>query len=160
MMRFGNRARHAERVTRLGERGSVAVEYALCLPFLVAIIYGVVEVSHYAYLRTTMSNVAHDAVRYASIHSSLATTPATASDVKTFASSELSSLGLHPDGTAGTTVTVTYSPNNSPGNPVKVAINYPFVPFMTGFNRIPGTATSFTALSASIVASAQLTIMP
>jgi Flp pilus assembly protein TadG len=154
-MRLGKRA-----LPRLGEGGSVAVEYALCLPFLLGLIYGVVEISHYAYLRITMSNVAHDAVRYASIHSSQATTPATASDVKSFANNELSSLGLNPDGTAGTTVTVTYTPDNSPGNPVKVSINYPFVPFMTGFNKIPGTPTSFTALSAPILASAQLTIMP
>jgi len=145
---------------RLGEGGNVTVEYALCLPFLLGLIYGVVEVSHYAYLRITMSNIAHDAVRYASIHSSQATTPATASTVKSFANNELSSLGLNPDGTAGTTVTVTYTPDNSPGNPVKVSINYPFVPFMTGFNKIPGTSTSFTALNAPIVASAQLTIMP
>ena len=154
-MRFGKRA-----LLRLGEGGSVAVEYALCLPFLLGLIYGVVEISHYAYLRMTMSNVAHDAVRYASIHSSLATTPATATDVKSFANNELSSLGLNPDGTAGTTVTVTYTPDNSPGNPVNVSINYPFVPFMTGFNRIPGTSANFTALSAPIIASAQLTIMP
>jgi len=148
------------RVAPLDDGGSVAVEYALCLPFLLAIIYGVIEISHYAYLRTTMANVAHDAVRYASIHSSQASVPATASDVKTFANNELSSLGLNPDGTSGTTVTVTYSPNNSPGNPVKVSINYPFVPFMTGFNKIPGTTTGFNALNAPIVASAQLTIMP
>jgi Flp pilus assembly protein TadG len=154
-MRFGKRA-----LPRLGERGSVAVEYALCLPFLLGLIYGIIEVSHYAYLRVTMSNIAHDAVRYASIHSSLASAPATASTVKSFANNELSALGLNPDGTAGTTVTVTYTPDNNPGNPVKVSINYPFVPFMTGFNKIPGTTTSFTALSAPIVASAQLTIMP
>ena len=154
-MRFKKRT-----LPRMGEGGNVTVEYALCLPFLLGLIYGIIEVSHYAYLRVTMSNVAHDAARYASIHSSQATTPATASDVKTFANNELSGLGLNPDGTAGTTVTVTYTPDNSPGNPVQVSINYPFVPFMTGFNQIPGTSTSFTALSAPIVASAQLTIMP
>ena len=145
---------------RLGEGGSVAVEYALCLPFLVAMMYGIIEVSHYAYLRTTMENVAHDAVRYAAIHSSQAQTPATASDVKTFTNNELSSLGLNPDGTAGTTVTVTYTPDNSPGNPVKVNISYPFVPFMGGFNRIPGTSITFPALSAPVIGSAQLTISP
>ena len=155
MMRFLRRA-----LPRLGEGGSVAVEYALCLPFLLAMMYGIIEVSHYAYLRTTMENVAHDAVRYASIHSSIAPTPATASDVKTFTSNELSSLGLNPDGTGGTAVTVTYSPDNSPGNAVKVNINYPFVPFMAGFNRIPGTSITFTALTAPVIASAQLTIMP
>ena len=154
-MRFGKRIPR-----RLGESGSVTVEYALCLPFLLGLIYGVVEISHYAYLRVTMSNIAHDAVRYASIHSSLSSSPATASTVKSFTNNELSSLGFHQDGTAGTTVTVTYNPDNTPGNPVKVSINYPFVPFMTGFTKIPGTSASFTALSAPIVASAQLTIVP
>jgi Flp pilus assembly protein TadG len=159
-MRFGKRAGRVSHVVRLGEAGSVAVEYALCLPFLLALIYGIIEVSHYAYLRTTVANVAHDAVRYASIHSSSAQTPATASDVKSFVNNELSSLGLNPDGTAGTTVTVTYSPDNSPGNPVKVSITYPYVPLMGNFNRIPGTSATFTPLTAPVVASAQLTIMP
>jgi Flp pilus assembly protein TadG len=154
-MRFGKRS-----LPCLGERGSVAVEYALCLPFLLALIYGIVEVSHYAYLRTTMANTAHDAVRYAAVHSSQAPSPATASTIKTYANNELSSLGLNPDGTGGTTVTVTYTPDNSPGSTVKVSISYPFVPFMTGFDRIPGTSISFNALSAPVLGSAQLTISP
>jgi Flp pilus assembly protein TadG len=145
---------------RLGNRGGVAVEYALCLPFLLALIYGIVEVSHYAYLRMTMANIAHDGVRYAAVHSSQATTPATASDVKTFVNNELTSLGLNPDSTGGTAVTVTYTPDNSPGNPVKIAISYPFVPFMTGFDHIPGTSGNFTALAGPILGSAQLTISP
>lgn len=145
---------------RIGEAGHVAVEYALSLPFLLALIYGIVEVSHYAYLRMTMSNAAHDAVRYAAVHSSQASSPATTSDVKSFTNNELSSLGLNPDGTGGTAVTVTYTPDNSPGSTVNVKITYPFVPFMTGFNQIPGTAAPFTALGGSIIGSAQLTISP
>ena len=81
---------------RLGESGRVAVEYALCVPFLVAMMYGIIEVSHYAYLRTTMENVAHDAVRYAAIHSSQAQTPATASDVKTFTNSGMTAPASVP----------------------------------------------------------------
>ena len=145
---------------RLGEGGHVAVEYALSLPFLLGIIYGIVEVSHYAYLRTTMANTAHDAVRYAAVHSSQATTPATTSDVKTFTNNELTGLGLNPDGTGGTTVTVTYTPDNSPGSTVNVSISYPFVPFMTGFDQIPGSSTTFTNLTGPILGSAQLTISP
>jgi Flp pilus assembly protein TadG len=145
---------------RLGEGGHVAVEYALSLPFLLGIIYGIVEVSHYAYLRTTMANTAHDAVRYAAVHSSQATTPATTSDVKTFVNNELSGLGLNPDGTGGTTVTVTYNPDNSPGSSVNVSISYPFVPFMTGFDKIPGSSATFTNLAGPILGSAQLTISP
>jgi len=144
----------------LGEGGHVAVEYALSLPFLLGLIYGIVEVSHFAYLRMTMTNAAHDAVRYAAVHSSIAPTPATTSDVKTFTNNELTGLGLNPDGTAGTTVTVTYTPDNSPGSTVRVAISYPFVPFMTGFDKIPGSSGTFTNLAGPILGSAQLTISP
>jgi len=155
MMRFGLR-----RFPRLGEGGHVAVEYALCLPFLLGLIYGIVEISHFAYLRTTMENVAHDAVRYASVHSAQSGTPAISSDITTFTNNELSSLGLNPSGTGGTTVTVTYNPDNNPGSTVNVQISYPFVPFMTGFDRIPGSSATFTNLAGPIVGMAQLTISP
>jgi Flp pilus assembly protein TadG len=155
MRRFGRRF-----LPRLGEGGHVAVEYALCLPFLLGLIYGIVEVSHFAYLRTTMSNVAHDASRYASVHSSQSGQPLTTSDITTFVSNELSSLGLNPAGTGGTTVTVTYTPDNTPGSTVNVQISYPFVPFMTGFDRIPGSSANFTNLAGPIIGMAQLTLSP
>jgi Flp pilus assembly protein TadG len=145
---------------RVGESGSVAGEYALTLPFLLGLIYGIIEVGHYAYLRITMANTTHDAARYAAVHGSQATTPATSSDVKTFVNNELTALGLNPDGTGGTAVTVTYTPDNNPGSTVQVSISYRFVPFMAGFDQIPGTSTSFTALSGPILGSAQLTISP
>jgi Flp pilus assembly protein TadG len=155
MMRLGRRS-----WSRLDDRGHVAVEFALCLPFLFGLIYGIVEVSHFAYLRTTMSNVAHDASRYASVRSSQSTQPVSSSDVTTFVSNELSSLGLNPAGTNGTTVTVTYTPDNSPGSTVNVQISYPFVPFMTGFDRIPGSSATFTNLAGPIIGMAQLTLSP
>jgi Flp pilus assembly protein TadG len=145
---------------RLDESGHVAVEYALTLPFLLGLIYGIVEISHFAYLRTTMENVAHDASRYASVHSSQSSQPALSSDITTFVNNELSSLGLNPAGTGGTTVTVTYTPDNSPGSTVNVQISYPFVPFMTGFDQIPGSSATFTALAGPIVGLAQTTVSP
>jgi Flp pilus assembly protein TadG len=159
-MPSGKRILSRAALSRLGDRGSVAVEYALCLPFLLAFIYGIVEVSHFAYLRTTMSNVAHDASRYAVVHSSQSGQPLTTSDITTYASAELSSLGLNPAGSNGTTVTVTYSPDNTPGSTVNVTISYPFVPFMPGFDQIPGSSASFTALAGPIVGVAQLTLSP
>ena len=155
MMSFGRRF-----LPRLGDGGSVAVEYALCLPFLLGLIYGIVEISHFAYLRTTMENIAHDAVRYASVHSSQSGTPVVSSDVTTFTNNELNSLGLNQSGTGGTTVTVTYTPDNTPGSTVNVQISYPFVPFMTGFDRIPGSSATFTNLAGPIIGMAQLTLSP
>jgi Flp pilus assembly protein TadG len=43
----------------LADAGHVAVEYALTAPILLGIIYGIVEVSHYAFLKMTISNAAH-----------------------------------------------------------------------------------------------------
>jgi hypothetical protein len=94
------------------------------------------------------------------VHSSQSGTPATSSDVTSFVSNELSSLGLNPAGTGGTTVTVTYTPDNSPGSTVNVQVSYPFVPFMTGFDQIPGSSQTFTSLAGPIVGLAQLTISP
>lgn len=144
----------------MGERGQVAVEYALTLPYLAAFIYGIVEVSHFAYLRTTIANTAHDAVRYAVVHSTMSTQPLVASDITTYVSNELSSLGLNRAGTGGTAVTVTYSPDNSPGSTVQVQISYPFTPFMTGFNSIPGSPATFSALAGPILANAQMVVNP
>jgi Flp pilus assembly protein TadG len=126
----------------MDDRGSVAVEYAMTLPILLAFIYGIMEVSHFAYLRMTVSDVAHDAVRYAIVNSASSGSPATTSSVSTYATNELTELGL----TATATVTVTFSPSNAAGSTVEVQISYPFVPFMPGFNTIPGTSDHFTDL--------------
>ena len=144
----------------LNDSGSVAVEYALCLPYLLAFIYGIVEVSHFAYLQTTVANAAHDAVRYAVVHSTVSAQPAVAGDVTTFVNNELSSLGLLTSGSGGTAVTVTYSPDNSPGSTVKVQISYPFTPFMPGFDAIPGSSTTFAGLVGPILATAQMVVNP
>jgi Flp pilus assembly protein TadG len=160
-MILGARLRHWL-AARSAERnsGHVAVEYALTLPYLLAFIYGIVEISHFAYLRTTVANVARDAVRYAVVHSSISAQPATAATVTTYVNNELSSLGLSQSGTGGTSVTVTYSPDNTPGSTVNVKISYPFAPFMPGFNAVPGSSTSFATLVGPILGSSQMVVNP
>ncbi|MDB5394244.1 MAG: hypothetical protein JWM91_1750 [Rhodospirillales bacterium] len=143
------------RLWALGDRGHVAVEYALCLPYLVAFIYGILEVSHFAYLKTTIANTAHDAIRYAVVHGSSSAHPLTATDIASYVNGELASLGLSQGGTG---VTVTYSPDSSPGSTVRVQISYPFTPFMPGFNAIPGSAQTFGSLVGPILANAQMVV--
>jgi Flp pilus assembly protein TadG len=124
----------------MGDAGNVTIEYALTLPILLAFIYGIMELSHFAYLKMTVSDVAHDAVRYAIVNSASSGSPATTTTVSTYAKNELTELGL----TATPTVTVTFSPSNAAGSTAQVQISYPFVPFMPGFNTIPGTSNHFT----------------
>jgi Flp pilus assembly protein TadG len=136
----------------MGDRGSVAVEYALTLPILLAFIYGIMEISHFAYLKMTISDVAHDAVRYAIVNSSSSSSPATTTTVSTYAKNELTELGL----TATPTVTVTFSPSNAAGSTAEVQISYPFVPFMPGFSGVPGTSVHFTDLVGPITGLAKM----
>jgi Flp pilus assembly protein TadG len=140
-----------------GEAGHVAVEYALTLPYLLLFCYGLMEISHFCYLRISMANIAHDAVRYAVVHSSASTTPKVAADISSYTNTEITNYGLS---TGAATVTVTYNTNNAPGSTVNVSISYVFTPFMPGFNTIPGTATSFTDVAGPIVGSAQMIIGP
>jgi Flp pilus assembly protein TadG len=141
----------------MDDRGAVAVEYALCLPYLLAFIYGIVEISHFAFLRTTVANVARDAVRYAIVHSSISAQPLGATDISSYANSELTSLGL---ASAGNGVTVTYSPDNSPGSTVQVQISYPFTPFMPGLATIASASSSFTGFTGPIVGNAKMVMNP
>jgi Flp pilus assembly protein TadG len=140
-----------------GDAGNVAVEYALTAPYLLAFCYGLMEVSHFAYIQLTLSDVAHDSVRYAVVHGSNSSQPLQASDISTYATNEMTSLSLS---TAPATVTVTYNPNNSPGSTVSVSISYVFTPFMPGFNQIPGMTTTFTSLVGPVTASAQMVVGP
>ncbi len=144
----------------LDNNGNVAVEYALTFPYLVAFLYGIIEVCHFAYIQTTIANIAHDAVRYATVHSNVSSQPLVQSDIVSYVNSELSGLGFKTSGQSGTVVTVTYSPDSSPGSIVKVLISYPFTPFMAGFNAIPGSSAKFTSLAGPIAGSAQMVVDP
>jgi Flp pilus assembly protein TadG len=139
-------------------RGNVAVEYALTFPFLVAMLYGILELSHYGYVQMTIANIAHDAARYAIVHSSVSSQPLVAADIGAFVNSRLGGLGFSTNGHGGTAVTVTYAPDNTPGSTVNVNISYTFVPFMAGFNAVPGSTHTFTALSGSITGKAQMVL--
>jgi Flp pilus assembly protein TadG len=140
-----------------GDAGNVAVEYALTAPILLGFCYGLMEISHFGYIQVSIANIAHDAVRYAIVHSSISSQPLVSSDITTYVNNEITGVGL---GTAGSTVTVTYNTNNTPGSTVNVTISYPFTPFMPGFNAIPGTSATFTSLVGPVLASSQMTIGP
>jgi len=157
--RWLDRSRLSRGMT-MGDRGHVAVEFAMTSPFLVAFLYGILEVSHFGYLRMSVSNVAHDGARYAIVHSAISAQPLVASDIVTHVTNQLSALSLTTTGVNGATVTVTYSPNTNPGSTVLVQISYPFVPIMPGFNSIPGTGLTFNALVGPITALSKMVVSP
>ncbi|WP_043496534.1 TadE/TadG family type IV pilus assembly protein [Georgenia sp. SUBG003] len=50
------------------ERGAAAVEFALVLPILLLLVFGITEFGRAYYAQTTLSNAARDAVREMAIH--------------------------------------------------------------------------------------------
>ena len=126
------------------ESGAAAIELAVVLPVFVLMSYGGMEISHYAYTRLALSDAAREGTRYAMVHGAASSAPASAGAIQTYVRSRIALI----DG-AQVTVTTTFTPDNNPGSLVKVAVSYPFAPFVPGFDYL--TARTLTS-------SAQMTI--
>ena len=118
---------------RRDRRGSVAVEYALVLPVFLAFCCGILEFSHYAYLRICVANAAQDAVRYLSVNSA-------ACSGSDYATRELNGLGL-----TAATITVDCS------DPVTVSIRYPYVPFVPGLGNVLPSLPTISASGSMLI---------
>lgn len=102
-------------------RANVLVESALSLSVFLMLLFGVCDFGRLVWTYNLLAHGAREGVRYAVVRGNTTTTPATASDVSTYAKNQM--LGI-----SGETVNVTWSPDNSPGNPVNVNVTYSFVP--------------------------------
>jgi len=83
-----------------GRRGIAAVELALCLPVLVVLALGAIEVCNVMYVRARMFSAAYEAARYATRPTTAATLAATNPDaasnlVTNYCSTLLGQLGVN-----------------------------------------------------------------
>jgi Flp pilus assembly protein TadG len=102
----------------------------------VSVIFGIISFAMTIYTWSFLSNAARDAVRYAIVHGSKSTSPATSDGIQTFVRNE--AKGLNP---GAITVTSCWNPqappnacpgptgNNAPGKVVSVNVAYTFHPF-------------------------------
>lgn len=98
------------------DRGAAAVEFALVLPLLLALVLGIAEFGRAYHVQTTLSNAARDGVRVMALQNdpvaARATTRASASPLAlteqqiSITPASCAATGTTPAGTA--TVTVTY----------------------------------------------------
>jgi Flp pilus assembly protein TadG len=127
------------------ETGQTLVEAAFSIAILLLLVVGIMEIMMALYCYNYVADAAREGARYAMVHgSSCATstcTVAKASDVQTY----VQNLGLPIVDTSNLTVTTTWpdtgsictpssTPCNNPGNNVKVAVQYryiPHIPFMS-----------------------------
>jgi len=103
--------------------GQSMVEFALIVLIALTLIFGIIEASLALYAYSFVSYGARCGARYAMVHGSNSSSPATASTVQAY----VESLAFPLD-TSSMTVTTTWSPDNSPGSTVTVAVTYVFKP--------------------------------
>ncbi|MGD0900898.1 MAG: TadE/TadG family type IV pilus assembly protein [Thermoguttaceae bacterium] len=74
--------------------GIAAVELALCMPFLITLALGAIEVCNVVYVRTRMYSVAYEGARVATRPTTSSATAATSTAVTTLCNSLLTQLGV------------------------------------------------------------------
>ena len=79
---------------RRERRGAAAVEFALCLPFLITLIMGAMESCNLIYVRTRMNSVAYEGARTATRPTTASNAGAVTADVTNRCNSLLSQLGV------------------------------------------------------------------
>ncbi len=125
---------------RKSRRGATAVEFAFAAPVLMSMLYGIIELSHYAWSNIALSDAAKMGARYAMVRGSASASPASASDISTYVKSQI--VLIDPK---AVTVSTTFTPDNKPGSDVTVSLTYSFVPFLPGFDYL--TSKTLTASS-------------
>ena len=115
-------------------------EFALVLTPCLTLFFGIINFALALYCYDFVCYSAQQAVRYAAVHGSTATTPATASSMTTY----VNALVVGVLKTNALTTTTTWSPNNTPGGVVTVVItyNYPPLTSLVSSVTIPLTRTA------------------
>jgi Flp pilus assembly protein TadG len=126
------------------QAGQSMVEFALILVIALTLIFGIMQASLALYAFSFVSYGARCGARYAMVHGSKSSSPATASTVQTY----VQSLAFPLD-TSSMTVTTTWNPNNAPGSTVTVGVSYVFRPLapLLGTTNLTMSSTAQAVIS-------------
>jgi len=121
--------------------GTAAIEFGLLIPAFLMVTLGIIELGRFAMTQQALSDSVYAGGRYAVVHGSKSATPATAASLQSLVQNN--STVLTP---AQVSVTVTFSPNNSPGSTVSIVGTYPWasvVPLL----KLPSVTITATSIS-------------
>ncbi len=104
-------------------RGSAVTELAILTPVLFLLTIGAFELGRGIWVKQSLSHLAREAVRYASVRSTQSDDPATEEAIKQRIVSE--AVGLNPE---RLNIVTTWTPANQPGGTVRVQLSYAFEP--------------------------------
>jgi Flp pilus assembly protein TadG len=132
--------RRSRNAARRSHRGQAMAEFALVLTPCLALFFGIINFALALYCYDFVCYSAQQAVRYATVHGSTATTIATSSSMTSY----VDGLVVGVLSTNAMTVTTTWSPNNKPGSVVTVQVSYNFPPLtsLVSSVTIPLTRTA------------------
>ncbi|GAA4283038.1 hypothetical protein GCM10022261_05690 [Brevibacterium daeguense] len=102
--------------SRHNDRGAAAVEFALVLPLLILLVFGIAEFGRAYHIQTTLSNAARDGVRVMALQNDPAAATTTAQQSASPLGLTASQISVNPTSCAATattpagtaTVTITY----------------------------------------------------
>jgi Flp pilus assembly protein TadG len=121
------------------QRGAALVEFALVLPLLLLLVFGIIEFGLVLYDKTVITNASREAARYGIVW---APTKPTVSEIQAVAanycSTYLISLGSNSNGCPAPNVTGAGGPF---GQPLTVTVSYPFASLALGKMISPFTGT-------------------
>ncbi|SIT37064.1 TadE family protein [Paraburkholderia piptadeniae] len=130
----------ARRASSGGERGSIALEFVLVFPFLMLVLFGIVDVSLLLCDKAVITNASREAARAGVVVR-----------IPQFTVSQISNVALNyaqrnlvTGGTAtAPTVTVDQSNGTSPGSPLQVTVTYQYRGLVLGsaFASLTGPVT-------------------
>lgn len=113
------------RSARNNDQGASILEFGLVVLVFYAFVFGVMDFGRALYSYHFVSHAAREAARYAIVHGSASSEPATANDITQYV------RNIAPDGIdlSAITVSTTWSPDNTPGSNVKVQVqdNFHFI---------------------------------
>jgi len=130
----------------LGRRhpAQAMAEFALVLTPCLTLFFGVINFALALYSYDFVCYSAQQAVRYATVHGSTATTVASSTDVHNY----VNALVVGVLKTSAMTVTTTWAPDNKPGSLVTVVVSYNFPPLT---NLVSSVTIPLTRTAAMVI---------
>jgi Flp pilus assembly protein TadG len=119
--------------------GAAAVEFALLSMGYMTMLLGVIEVARYVADKQDLMSAVHSAGRYAIVHGSSSSSPASVATLEQMIGANLFIINA-----ASITANASFSPNNSPGSKVTITANYTWVPLVS-LLHLPTTTISATS---------------
>ncbi len=108
---------------RKNQRGSGMIELAISLLGFLFLVFGVMDFGMAIYDSNSCTSAAQDGARYASVHGSQSTSPASSDDIANYVKSGLIAMDA-----SKLSVNTTWTPDNNPGSTVQVVVSYTVSP--------------------------------